>query len=258
MAWCLYRNEKLRCPIYIERLEGSNLSLFKKISVLAAVVFLAANASISLSAQASQQPAVSPEKPRTWEFGPFVQGGSGVGERDDYQFFAIGFQAGRVLSPVVHAGLLTGEFEFGANILPFWQAYTPAPTTALVTTGGAPFEAQIGGGTFTGLSITPVIFRWNFRPKSHRVMPWAQAAGGVIYTSHKFPPSILVNEGQPGGTSVFNFSPQGGVGVHYFIRPRRSIDIGLNAEHISSASLGDRNPGVNASVQMQVGYTWWK
>jgi hypothetical protein len=28
--------------------------------------------------------------------------------------------------------------------------------------------------------------------------------------------------------------------------------------HISSASLGDRNPGVNASIQVQVGYTIWK
>jgi lipid A 3-O-deacylase len=30
-----------------------------------------------------------------------------------------------------------------------------------------------------------------------------------------------------------------------------------NAVHISSASLGDKNPGVNASVQFQIGYTWW-
>jgi hypothetical protein len=34
--------------------------------------------------------------------------------------------------------------------------------------------------------------------------------------------------------------------------------VGINAVHISSASLGDRNPGVNASIQVQVGYTLWK
>jgi hypothetical protein len=28
--------------------------------------------------------------------------------------------------------------------------------------------------------------------------------------------------------------------------------------HISSSSLGDHNPGVNASLQIQVGYTFWK
>ncbi|MGB7263895.1 MAG: acyloxyacyl hydrolase, partial [Terracidiphilus sp.] len=65
-------------------------------------------------------------------------------------------------------------------------------------------------------------------------------------------------EGIDGGTSVWNFSPQGGGGVHIFLRPKRSIDIGVNGVHISSASLGDRNPGVNASVQVQVGFTFWR
>ena len=104
----------------------------------------------------------------------------------------------------------------------------------------------------------PVIFRWNFLTKSRRIQPWFQAAGGVIYTTHKFPPDVLVPHGTPGGTSVWNFSPQGGFGIHYFKRSGRSIDIGVNGVHISSASLGDRNPGVNASVEVQVGYTFWK
>ena len=119
-------------------------------------------------------------------------------------------------------------------------------------------ELPVGGGTYTGASITPVIFRWNFLPRSRRFQPWFQAAGGLVYTTHKFPPDVLVPHGTPGGTSVWNFSPQGGVGVHYFLRNRRSIDLGVNAVHISSASLGDRNPGVNASIQVQAGYTFWK
>jgi len=59
-------------------------------------------------------------------------------------------------------------------------------------------------------------------------------------------------------TSVWNFAPQFGIGVHYFTRPNRSIDFGANAVHISSASLGDKNPGVNAGVQFTAGYSWWK
>jgi lipid A 3-O-deacylase len=46
--------------------------------------------------------------------------------------------------------------------------------------------------------------------------------------------------------------------VHIFTAEKRSLDVGVNGVHISSASLGDRNPGVNASVQVQVGYTFWK
>lgn len=192
------------------------------------------------------------------EFGPFLQGGTGVGTRSDFQFFAVGFQAGLVLTPVIHAGPLTGRFEMAANVMPLWQAYTPAPHTETVTQNGEQFQVQIGGGTFTGVSVTPVIFRWNLGAHPRRFQPWVQAAGGLIYTTHKFPPNQEVPEGVPGGTSVWNFSPQGGGGFHYFLKPRRSVDFGINAVHISSASLGDRNPGVNASVQFQLGYTWWK
>jgi lipid A 3-O-deacylase len=196
--------------------------------------------------------------PRTWELGPFVQGGTGVGDRSDYKFFTAGFQVGRVMTPVIRAGIFTGRFELAGNITPFWQAYTPAPHTEILNAPNEPILVNYGGGTFTGVSVTPVVFRWNFRPEAKRFMPWFQAAGGVIYTTHKFPPDVLVPHGTPGATSVFNFSPQGGVGFHYFTRPARSIDFALNAEHISSASLGDRNPGVNASLQFAIGYTWWK
>ncbi len=159
---------------------------------------------------------------------------------------------------MVHASIFSGQFEFAGNILPFWQAYTPPEGDQTFLYGGEVYSAPFGGGTFTGVSITPVIFRWNFLTKSKRIQPWFQAAGGLIYTTHKFPPDILVPHGYPGGTSVWNFSPQGGGGVHYFLRDRRSIDLGVNGVHISSASLGDRNPGVNASIQIQVGYTFWK
>jgi hypothetical protein len=201
---------------------------------------------------------ISVEPSRKWEFGPFLQGGSGLGMRDDFQFFAVGFQAGRTLTPLVHAGVFSGRFEMNVNVMPLWQAYTPAPHTEIVSAGGVNYTENVAGGTYTGFSVTPVIFRWNFAPKSKRFIPWVQAAGGSIYTIHKFPPTIEVPKGTPGGTSVFNFSPQGGGGVHYFIRPNRSVDFSLNAVHISSASLGDKNPGVNASLQAQLGYTWWK
>ena len=176
---------------------------------------------------------------------------------------------------VVHAGhrqvaheiLLQGGTFCAACII--WQAYTPPPhlqaytcetSTGQFYTCNLPF----GGGTFRGVSLMPVIFRWNFLTRSRRIQPWFQGAGGLIYTTHKFPPNIMSNNNPAngpiidGGTSVWNFTPQGGIGVHYFSRSKRSIDLGVNAVHISSASLGDRNPGVNASIQIQAGYTFWK
>jgi len=195
---------------------------------------------------------------RSWEYGPFVNVGNGLGNRDNFHFLSAGFEGAKPLTPVVRAGILSGQFVFGANIMPLWQAYTPAPHEATFYSPSGYFEGPDGGGTYRGVSLTPVIFRWNFFNHSRRFQPWFQGAGGVIYTTHKFPPDLLVPHGTPGGTCVWNFSPQGGFGFHYFTRAKRSVDVGVNGVHISSASLGDRNPGVNASIQVQVGYTFWK
>ena len=213
-----------------------------------------------------ENPVAQVRNHRSWEYGPFLNWGSGVGNRSNFKFFWGGFELGKVLTPVLRAGALTGQFELAGNIMPLWQAYTPPPHMASYTCNqnGQSVACQLptGGGTFYGVSVTPVIFRWNFLTKSRRVQPWFQAAGGLIYTTHKFPPNYYSNPNAnpplDGGTSVWNFTPQGGGGIHYFLRPGRSIDLGVNAVHISSASLGDRNPGVNASIQIQVGYTFWK
>jgi hypothetical protein len=200
-----------------------------------------------------------------WEMGPFIDWGDGLGNRDQFKFLSAGFEVGKTLTPVIPAGIVSGQFQIAGNIMPLWQAYTPAPHDQLYKCldgegNTVPCILPTGGGTFYGVSLTPVILRWNLLTHSRRWQPWLQGAGGLIYTTHKFPPNILSNPavGINGGTSVWNFSPQGGGGVHYFLRDKRSIDLGVNAVHISSASLGDRNPGVNALIQIQVGYTFWK
>ena len=195
---------------------------------------------------------------RSWEYGPFINYGRGIGDRSSYSFLWGGFELGKTLTPVIHAKFLSGQFGMAGNIMPLWQAYTPPPHSETYTYNGLTYVAPFGGGTFRGVSVTPVIFRWNFLTSSHKMQPWFQGAGGLIYTTHKFPPDIIVPHGTPGGTSVWNFTPQGGLGIHYFVKPKRSIDFGVNAVHISSASLGDKNPGVNASIQMQLNYTFWR
>jgi lipid A 3-O-deacylase len=198
-----------------------------------------------------------------WEYGPFFQGGKGIGFIiSDYKLLSAGMRLGKVITDPHLPGFLRGQFEYAGEIMPYWQAFTPPPHEQLLhyhdpATGlEYSYYAPYGGGTFTGVSITPIILRWDFSPHG-RWAPWLQGAGGLIYTTHKFPPEQLVPHGTPGGTSVWNFSPQGGIGLQYFLSPQRSIMLSANAIHISNASLGDRNPGVNASVQFQIGYTWW-
>jgi lipid A 3-O-deacylase len=234
----------------------------KKICLLSAFLLIAAlNSPAQVKPSADDAPAKATMAADPWDLGAFFQGGVGTEQRSDFSFLSAGVRLGKVITDQHGPGFLRGQFEYAGELMPYWQSFTPAPHSQLTE---YIYDGQIGyavlpygGGTFTGFSITPIILRWNLKPGRHFV-PWAQGAGGLIYTTHKYPPDILVPHGQPGGTSVWNFSPQFGIGFHYFLKPRRSIDFAANAIHISSASLGDRNPGVNASVQFQIGYTWWK
>jgi lipid A 3-O-deacylase len=204
-----------------------------------------------------------------WEYGAVIQGGNGLEQRTNFQFLMVGGHLGRILTTDFGTGTLKGNFEYAVEVFPLWQSYTPkfqrlncvvisvASDTVECT---PPFTV---GGTFTGASITPIMLRYNFT-HGKRFMPWIQAAGGVVWTNHKYPAVGDLNMGDPtqtgpaADTSVWNFTPQGGVGAHYFLHPRRSLDFSVNGVHLSSASLGDKNPGVNVSLQISVGYTWWK
>jgi len=224
---------------------------------LAAGLLLAgAVSAIAQSATAAgARPASAELATRPWEYGPFFQGGEGIdsiGDTWDYTLLSAGMRLGKVMTPPLLHGMIRGQFEYAGELMPYWEALTPPPHQQLV--GGK--EYAYGGGAYHGVSITPIILRWDFQPHG-RFAPWLQGAGGLIYTTHKFPPDVLVVHGTPGGTDVWNFTPQFGVGFHYFVRPRQSINFSANAVHISSSSLGDHNPGVNASVQFQIGYTWW-
>ncbi len=202
-----------------------------------------------------------------WEFGGLAEGGVGLQDRSNFSFLSFSAQLGRVLTNELGTGLLKGDFEYAVQVTPFWQSYTPTfsriscpANTTSVTQCSAPYTV---GGTYTGFSATPIILRWNFT-HGERIMPWVQAAGGVIYTTKQYPAVGSLNYQDPtqtgpySDTSKINFSPQGGIGMHYFLHPRRSVDFALIGEHISSASLGDKNPGVNSSLMFTVGYTWWK
>jgi len=202
-----------------------------------------------------------------WNFGALVQGGTGLQDRSDFKFLMVGGHAGKMLTSEIGGGVLRGNFEYGVEVFPLWQSYTPTfqrikcpPGVTSASQCSAPYTV---GGTFTGASVTPIILRWNFTA-GQRLMPWVQGAGGVVWTNHKYPAVGNTNyldptqTGYGANTSIWNFTPQFGLGAHYFVRSRRSVDLGLNIVHISSASVGDKNPGVNSSLQFSVGYSWWK
>jgi lipid A 3-O-deacylase len=183
-----------------------------------------------VSVDVSPQPANSLEDGRgTWDLGAFLGGGTGAGKSSNTQFLFAGGRAGRVLTPDVGRTFLRGNFAYAVEVMPVYTVFTPS-------------------GAVYGASIKPIILRWNFT-SNRRVIPYFHFAGGVLFTTSDVPPP---------NTSSINFTPQLGGGIHWFVHPERSIDFGVDLVHHSNASLGDHNPGYNASIFFSFGYSWYK
>jgi hypothetical protein len=201
-----------------------------------------------------------------WQFGVFAQGGfppayklyipdSSVYVRADLDFYSLGVEAGRQTRRAHGPGPLRGRGEAMLELMPYWLARYPAQS-GVYEIHGKPIYPNIYGKldeqSFHGASVTPFLLRWNFAgERSRHLVPWAQLGGGLLWTNHKFPIG-------GSGTSVINFTPQVGAGVNIFRRPNQSLDFALKAIHISNASLGDQNPGLNQTLQFSAGYSWWK
>jgi hypothetical protein len=199
---------------------------------------------------------------KPWNWGVFFDGGSSVATSPSATIWNAGVRGGKVLSNPFGPGFLHGQFEYSMDVMPWWQARTKTFTRFNLTGTSNPDIAAISGpyqtgGAYNGISLTPIILRWDLEG-IRRIVPFVQGAGGLIWTNHKFPPVGPFPLPGHQGTSVWNFTPQFGVGLQYFLKPKRSITFNANAVHISNASLGDANPGINATVQFQIGYSWWK
>jgi len=167
--------------------------LSKKIGIAAALCMCLG---VAGAQQGSAHSEVPPHHAGTFEGGLLTQGGVGLTDnRGGFRFFMAGVHAGKVLTDNFAPGPLRGNFEYAVELFPFWQSYTPVITRqncvavpgaagTVQSSCSAPFSV---GGTYTGVSITPIILRWNFA-SSKRWAPWVQGAGAVIWTNHKYPP----------------------------------------------------------------------
>jgi len=165
-----------------------------------------------------------------WVLGALVSGGTGLNDNSDVQFIRAGMRGGRVMTGELGPGFLRGTFEWDVEVTPvdygFWNK----------------------GKNVYGFGLNPVVLKWNFT-RGRKLIPYFLAQAGVLWTAEDVP---------PGDTSSTNFTTGGGVGVNYFIKPGRSLNWDVRAIHISNASMGNHNPGVNESLQFSIGYNWWK
>jgi hypothetical protein len=165
-----------------------------------------------------------------WDFGVLTSGGTGLVDRTNVQYIRAGVRVGRVMTGELGTGFARGTFEVDSEIMPvdyvLWSGY----------------------GNVYGFGANPLVMKWNFT-RGKKAIPYFLAQGGLLRTHVNIP---------PGNTSKINFTSGPGVGLNYFLRPGRSVNLDVRATHLSNASLGAHNPGVNASLQFSVGYNWWK
>jgi len=77
-----------------------------------------------------------------------------------------------------------------------------------------------------------------------RVVPFVELGAGVAWLE-------LDLRSQSDGLS---FTPQGGLGVHWWLSPRASLTASWRLHHLSNAGIGDDNVGINDSLIL-VGFT---
>jgi lipid A 3-O-deacylase len=171
-----------------------------------------------------------------WEIGPWVGGGTGVGAASEFKFVNAGVRIGRVLTNEIGDGKFRGTFEWAADLMPFYMV-----RQSLFYDSGP--QEWIYGGAFNG-----VVLKWNWTANK-KIVPYFAAEGGMLFTT-KDVPAI--------DTSSVNFLPGGAFGIYLFQTPKRALDLSLHVTHVSNASIADHNPGINASLQFRVGYTWFK
>src|SRR3954468_22720834 len=171
-----------------------------------------------------------------WEIGPWFGGGTGLGAASEFKFINAGVRIGRVLTGEIGDGKYRGTFEWASDIIPLYYVrqsdfYDSGPQHWIYA-----------------FSLNPVVLKWNWTA-NRKIVPYFAAEGGMLISTRDIP---AVN------TLSFNFTPAGAFGIYIHQTPKRALDLSVHITHISNASLGDHNPGINASMQFRIGYTWFK
>lgn len=164
----------------------------------------------------------------TWDLGVWAQGGHSIfgGTTVDTGIMSAGVRIGKVLSEEHGSGWLRGNFEYAVDLVPVTVVFQ---------------QNTVYGGGFS-----PILLRWNFT-SGHKVAPWFELGGGVLFTTSDV----------PGFTNNVNFTPQAAIGLNIFRSQKRSVDLSFKYLHISNAGLATPNPGLN-TLQGMIGLHWYK
>lgn len=104
------------------------------------------------------------------------------------------------------------------------------------------FLFDFDGGTYQGAAL---MFRYNFL-REGRLIPFVEAGSGMGNLD------FGLNDQDDG----FSFTPQGGVGFHYFVGERISLDSAVRFHHVSNAGTHHPNNSIN-DIKFTAGFSYF-
>lgn len=154
----------------------------------------------------------------------WTSGGHSVaGGRGNTGIWNAGLRYGWVLTNPHGPGFLKGRFEYAIDAVPAYLIFQPS-------------------GTAYGVGVNPLNLKWNFAARGH-IRPYLELSGGTLWSRQKI----------PAGTASVNFTSSAALGTH-LLGEKYAWAIEARYLHISSAGLGDLNPGINTfEVRLGIG-----
>jgi hypothetical protein len=131
---------------------------------------------------------------RSWHIGGFVAGGFPPAYEihdgtfrfnEELNFFNAGAIAGKTLTDPHGPGFLRGRGEAVVEVIPYWLAHYPKQTLKFNPDDPSQFPSYTTNPAYSnhGVSITPLLFRWNFEhTESGSFVPWFQLGSGLLWT----------------------------------------------------------------------------
>jgi hypothetical protein len=144
---------------------------------------------------------------------------------------------------VSHIQMLIAQPQIGFIVHDFHR--TPVQRFEIIDEGILGGVAHPSGAYRLG---DAVIFRFSGRDRG-RWVPFLDAGAGVERTP--------LSNHVPEVNGFTQFTPQGGFGLEYFIRPQRALVIEWRTIHMSNADLASPNMGFNSSM-LTIGFRWFR
>jgi hypothetical protein len=143
------------------------------------------------------------------------------------------------LGTVENRELLLFGLRYG-RVVAAWEAVSLEYTLDIIPTAVVfePERVRRGSGTIYGAGLSPLGLKLNFGQESW-IKPFVAASVGFLY----FEKDIPVPR-----SSQFNFTPELGLGVQFFLAPKRALTLGYKVHHMSNANTGRSNPGMDSHV----------